>query len=61
MEARRQRKSRGRAKKFAGFRFRANPLPSWASFLFPNRVRMATKKTEKRSVLTEPFAHNWED
>src|ERR1700674_3333876 len=52
MEARHPRKSRapdntGADKKFAVFRFRANALPSWASFLFPNRVGIATNKTEK--------------
>ena len=38
------------AKKFAGFRFRANPLPSWASFRCPNRLRIAAKKSEMRTV-----------
>src|ERR1700721_3932491 len=52
MEARHPRKSpapdnTGADKKCAVFRFRANALPSWASFLFPNRVGIATNKTEK--------------
>src|SRR5258708_9368190 len=53
MEARRLRKSRARAKKFVVLRFRANALLSWASFLFPNRVGITTKKTEKWTVFTE--------
>jgi hypothetical protein len=61
MGARRRRKSRVLAKKFAGFRFRAKALPSWASFPFPNRLGIAAKKTEKWAVLTEPFVHHWED
>jgi hypothetical protein len=47
MEARRLRKSRVPAKKFVVFRFRTNALLSWASFLFPNRVGISTKNTEK--------------
>src|SRR5437660_11884073 len=43
----------GTAKKFVVFRFRANALLSWASFLFPNRVGIPTKKTEKWTVFTE--------
>src|SRR5512142_1752645 len=53
MEARRLRKSWAPAKKFAVFRFRANALPSWASFLFPNRVGIPTKKAE-----SGPFSRN---
>src|SRR5260221_772499 len=53
MEARRLRKSRAPAKKFVVLRFRANALLSWASFLFPNRVGIPTKKTESGTVLTE--------
>jgi hypothetical protein len=50
------------AKKFAGFRFRANPLPSWASFRFPNRLRIAAKKSEMRTAFRRnPFVHHWED
>src|ERR1700726_1429144 len=37
----------GAAKMFVVFRFRANAFPSWASFLFPNRVEIPRKKTEK--------------
>src|ERR1700722_15426230 len=61
MEARRLRRSRAPAKKFGVFRFRANALLSWASFLFPNRVEIPARKLKKWTVFTEPFAHNWED
>jgi hypothetical protein len=51
MEVRLQRKSQAPDqvpdKKCAVFRFRANALPSWASFLFSDRVGIATNKTEK--------------
>src|ERR1700730_7154598 len=43
-------------KKFALFRFRANALPSWASFLFPNRIGISTKKTEKWPVFAETLS-----
>jgi hypothetical protein len=47
-EARHQRKSQVLDnKKCAVFPFRANALPSWASFLFPNRVEIPTNKAEK--------------
>ena len=41
------RTSRPPAKKFVVFRFRANALPSWASFLFPDAVGIAKKKAEE--------------
>jgi lanthanide-dependent methanol dehydrogenase len=52
MEARRQEKLGALAKKFAVFRFCANALPSWASFLFANRIGIATKKLKKWTVFT---------
>src|ERR1700733_11288338 len=39
----------GAGQKVRRFRFRANALPSWASFPFPNRVGITTNKTEKRN------------
>jgi hypothetical protein len=46
----------GAAKKFAAFRFRASALPSWASFPFPNRVGIPTKKAEKGPFFAETLS-----
>src|SRR5665213_1977652 len=48
IEACHRRKSQGTlVKKFDVFRLRASALPSWASFLFPDRLGIARQKTEK--------------
>src|SRR5580693_4992879 len=43
----------GGGQKVRRFRFRANALPSWASFPFPNGVGIPTNKIESGTVFTE--------